>query len=758
MGRTGAKSNQKSGSLTDGLRHKDLKLTVIFAPISRSELLDIYNPIEFPCVDREMRVISRQVESSGNYVAEQQDKVIYINCSTIGVQTACVSEGSLPILVSVDSSTMMDKLHRAIQLIHELLDYWHGYGGTVFTTFCCYQPLEDLMVALQSILSCPGSISSKDAEFFSDACTSFSDAFDLYYEWTFVNKHSSVYKAEYKYESYNGKSEEENLKNSTEDMIINLSLNEKDKEAFEKFRQYQDMSEGIYKTQYRLALEGYVRSHPEYQKHLDLLDKNNKRLKKIEEENQKLAKEWSEKSHGQRLGTAKHEIDKYYDAQIKAAEAEDKRNQRYLDEINEKQKQLDWQQGKKSQFTSEWVTQRSYDAYDIGVERHGKTHEREEIEYNGEYYKKDDLDRMFWALKGRIGSKKRALEAKKEQAWRKAQEDIRKQIYVETVNAGVAIFSIVAIVFAPLAIVDIIVIVGKMCTEEGYAKDWHNWVALGLDIFAVVPFVGAVFKAGGVGASVTDAIVNDVTRQGNIVKTSSKISPPPERASGLGAKLDSSLDDVMYYSDKMKNAGELEVKETSMAKKLSADADWYGELGYAAQDRAIVETKLGNQANSDKLLNQASEAWKKSGDLMGDAAHHEVLAEVAKTEKGLAEHDLAIAQTQLKEATKNYTYFLNMNQGLAGNMPGIGGGAREVIETLPVISLGGFVKDINLYIKNFSNMSGRARAAVGGNIAVQTIGHGGNIYGGLGNLSSLASGPSYTVQSNGDDFVIVAKK
>lgn len=610
MGRTGAKSNQKSGSITDGLRHKDLKLTVIFAPVSRSELLDIYNPIEYPCVDREMRVISRQVESSGDYIAEQQDKVIYINCSSIEV-TCASEEESPPMLVSIDSSTMMDKLHRAIQLIHELLDYWHGYGGTVFTTFCCYQPLEDLMVALQSILSCPGSISSKDAEFFSDASTSFSDAFDLYYEWTFVNKHSSVYKAEYKYEAYNGKSEEENLKEANENLINNLK--DVSEEAYIKFREYQDATSTT-KTTKMYAVEGFIKSHPEYAKHYNELRRNNSRLDEIDKANQKFAEEWSEKSHGQRLGYVHNQINKQYDPQIKAAEAEDKRNQRYLDEINEKQKQLDWQLGKKSQFTSERVTQRSYDAYDIGVERHGVTHEREKIEYNGEYYTRDELDKMFWAMKGRIGSKKRALEAKKEQAWRKAQEDIRKQAYIETVNAGVAIFGIVAIVLAPLALVDIIVIVGKIATMEE-ERNWRNYLALGLDIFGLVPFIGAALKLGGV----------------------------------LG-----------------------KVSHVAVSETIAAD--------FAARGKNAVANAIS-----------------------------------AATPSG------------------------------------------GFVSSLPVVSLGGYVNDLNLYIKHLSSLSGKTRAAVIGNLGIQTIGQYGTIKGAIDNFSALASGPSYTVQSNGDDFVIVVK-
>ena len=611
MGQTGGKTNSRSGSTSTRLLRKDLKLTVIFAPVSRSELLDIYNPIEYPCVDREMRVISRQVSSSGDYVSEEQDKVIYINCSSIEVQTACASEGSLPMLVSVDSSTMLDKLERAVQLVHELLDYWHGYGGTVFTTFCCYQPLEDLMVALQSILGCPGSSSAQDAEFFSDASVVFCDSFNQYKQWTFVNKHSSVYKAEYKYESYNGKSEEENLKDANENMFDNLK--EIDEEAWRRFREYQDAT-GMSKTTAMYGVEGYIKSHPEFAKYYDELKRNNRRLEEIDEANQKFAEEWSEKSHGQRLGYAHNQINKQYDPQIKAAEAEEKRNKRYLDEINEKMKQLDWQQGKKSQFTSDRVTQRSYDAFDIGEQLHGETHSRDTIEYNGEYYTREELDQMYWAMKGRLGSKKKALEAKKEKAWRQAQEDIRKQMYVETVNAGVAIFGIVAIILAPLAIVDIIVIIGKMATIED-ERNADNWIALGLDIFGLIPFVGAAFKLGGVVGKVSHVAVSETI------------------ASNLAAK-----------------------GEKAIANAISAAAP-----------------------------------------------------------------------------------------------------AGGFVSGLPVVSLGGFVNDLNLFLKNLSYLKLSQKLTVVGNIGIQAVGQYGTFKGAYDSISTLASGPSYTAKSNGDDFVIVVK-
>ena len=260
MGAPGAKSNSQQSNSTSGFRTKTLKLTVIFAPCSRSELLDIYNPVEFPDIDRQMRVISKQLTASGSYTGDAQNKVIYINCAS--VKCVCEAEEG-PLIVIPDSK--MDKLERAIQLIHELLDYWHGYGGTVQTTFCSYEPLEDIMAALQSILGCPGSTSVQDADFSSDASSAFSDSFNQYKQWTFINIHTSTYRAIYEYQSSNDKSEEENLKDENERLINSI----KDEEARKKFREWYDAESGsMTKTTKRYGVEGLAQYHSEYQKYL----------------------------------------------------------------------------------------------------------------------------------------------------------------------------------------------------------------------------------------------------------------------------------------------------------------------------------------------------------------------------------------------------------------------------------------------------------------------------------------------------------
>lgn len=606
MGKTGAKQNNRSGNSTKGLLHKDLKLTIIFAPCSRSELLDIYNPIEFPVVDRNMRVIIKQLETSGAYVSEVQDKVIYINCGSI----KCAAHEEGPIILFPESK--MDKLKRAIQLIHELLDYWHGYEGTVFTTFCCCQPLEDLSTALQSLLGCPSGIpSTSSSDFTSTASSSFSKEFDQYKQWTFINKHSSLYLAEYKYEAYNGKSEVENLKEENERMIESLP-----EEARKRFREYQDMK-GVkmYGTSARLSLEQYVKYHPKYSNYLSSLDRNNKRLKEIDDENEA----WGEKTHGQRLGYVHKQINDQYDPKINSIEG---KYQPYLDEIAEKKRQLQAQQGIDGYSTPDSINSREYKAYDVGVEMHGETHKDDTIEYNGEYYTYEELSEMYTGMLNTMRFQKQSLIAQKDKAWKQAKEDIRKQVFMETQNAVLSIFAIVSIVLTPLVLVDIIVIVGKLATSEEKFS-WRTALALGLDIFALVPFVGAVLKAGGImgkvsHVAVADNIANDLTRQG--IKVVSK------------------------------------------------------------------ETNL-----------------------------------------------------------------------LTGSTPNIGGGAGEVIQTLPVISLKGYLSDISLYIKHFSNMSKEARATAAGNIGVQTIGHIGNIKGSYDAISNLTSDPAYTAKSNGDDFVIIVK-
>lgn len=730
MGRTGAKSTQKSGNLTDGLRKKDLKLTVIFAPVSRSELFDIYNPVECPVVDRQMRVISRLVDSSGEYTPETQDKVIFINCASAN----CIAQEDGPI-IDLTPESLTDKLGRAIQLIHELLDYWHGYYGTVFTTFCCYQPLEGLMAALQTVLNCPPFISSQGGVGVSMGVPAqFEDAMDLYYEWTFVAKHSSVYKGEFKYEVYNELSEEENLKKEIEDILANLTG-----EAKEKFQKYLE-SEGMYRTQNRFALESFCKRNPEYQGYLNTIDKDNKRIKAIEEQQKKDAEEWSHKSEAQRRGKVKRDINKYYDDKIKKTQA---KNDPFMRELQEKRKQLAYQQEGTSQFNPD-EAKRAYDAYDYGVEYHGETHSRDTIEYEGEYYTMDELDRMYNALK----YQKDILEQQREKAWRKARDDIRKQVYLETLDAGLAIFGIVSIVFTPLVLVDVIVVVGKMFTVKGYKEDWRNWAALGLDLFALVPFVGAVFKVGGrvTHVAVAETIFNDVTKEGKGVFNAGLTKA--QRASTTEAQVAGI--ELGQTKNLVTSMAEKEVAETASAEKLTTRANELNAKGYEMQDMGIAYNKAGNYEAGDALLEASGKFWEENAKAWDQIVVHETNAEAAKAAREAA---------QLKIPGQEQALF-KANQEALGVTPNYNAGAGEVAKTLPIVSLGGYINDLTLYIKNFANMSGGGRAAVGGNLGIQTTGRVGNVItfdNSVSTLSDSSSSSSYSVQTNGDDFVLVLR-
>lgn len=373
-----------------------------------------------------------------------------------------------------------------------------------------------------------------------------------------------------------------------------------------------------------------------------------------------------------------------------------------MKELADKRRQLGYQQDGTSQFHPN-EAQRAYDAYDIGVAYHGETHSRDTIEYEGEYYTMEELDRMYYALK----NQKEILEQQKEKAWRNARDEIHKQVYLETLNAGLAIFGIVSIILTPLVLVDIIVIVGKMFTEDGYAKDWHNWVALGLDIFALVPFVGAVFKpvsvAGKVShVAVSETIVRDVVGDvtGDMVALASK-----ERKIASG-----------YVS----NAAKAE------------------QRGYNLQEAAINANKAEQYAKGEKLANQASNSWGKAGNLEEKAVHHTANAEFA-------------------EMRINAQSYATANDILSNGLSTVVPTAEGFVGTLPVVSLGGYINDLSLYIKDFSQLSGGARATVGVNLGIQTIGHAGNVKTMNDSLFTLTSGPSYTVQQNGDDFVLVVR-
>ncbi len=505
MGKTDAKSNSQQSNSTSGFPTKTLKLTIIFAPCSRSELLDIYNPMEFPNVDRQMRIISKQLTASGSYTGEAQDKVIFINCASVQVS---VPENGDPI---PESSSMMDKLERAIQLIHELLDTNHGYKGTVQTTFCSYQPLEDIMVALQSILGCPGG-SVKNADFGGDASFAFSDSFNQYKGWTFINKHTSTYKAIYQYESSNDKSEPENLKDENERLINSIE----DEEVRRKFREWYDAESGsMTRTTKRLGVEGFVKYHPEYRKYLDSIDKNNRRLGEIDKENQEFAEEWSQKSKGQRVAYVDKQLNQKYDTK-----AVQKKYQPHLDELKEKMRLLDYQSGNTQYYA--WHTDAMDEAqrvYNIGAKRHegeysGGYHSSDTIEYNGEYYTRKELAEMYNGMKAKMDGTIKKMEADKKQERSKAMDALHKQQRIETLHAAMKIVNIVAIVFAPLALVDLLVISYELAwTDKKF--DFSTFVSIALDFFALVPFIGAIFSIGARAGNIARGTMSNIVSDGS---------------------------------------------------------------------------------------------------------------------------------------------------------------------------------------------------------------------------------------------------
>ena len=764
MGAPGAKSNSQQSNSTSGFRSKTLKLTVIFAPCSRSELLDIYNPIEFPNIDRQMRVISRQLTASGAYSDEPQDKVVYINCASI---QCTVPEGGEPV---PDSVSMLDKLERAIQLIHELLDANHGYGGTVQTNFCSYQPLEDIMFALQSILGCSGG-SVKDAEFGGNASFLYSNSFARYKDWTFVNKHTSTYKAIYEYQSSNGKSEAENLKDENERLIDSIE----DEEARRKFREWYDAESGsMTKTTKRYGVEGLAQYHPEYQKYLNAIDKNNRRLGEINQENQKFAEEWGKKSKGQRIGYVDKQLNQKYDTN-----AVKQKYQPHLDELKAKMRQLDYQQGKTQDYA--WHTDdmdRARAAYTIGAKRHENEyvdgyHSRDTIEYNGEYYTRGELAEMYNGMKAKMNGTINKMNADKKAERSKAMDDIHKQIYKETLYAGLTIVNIVAIVFAPLALVDILVISYELAwTDKKF--DFSTFMAIALDLFALVPFIGAIAKAGGIGSkllyagkytgsrlknignpnakqiaqevateaadkftekvnkitmAVSDNIVNDLTQQGVRVATK-----------GAAGSVDNIADGLIKNAE---NLGLSEISDINV--KIATET----AIGDALKGEASKITK--NYYNAAGKGNTISYATQIENDLT------KVGEITTKGEAHLATVDSLKGTRQTVAVNMIDGHLQEVNQVLAGNVSSVGGGLGEVAGGLPVISLKGYYSDVKMFIQNASNMSKEARISVIENLTVQTMGHVGAVKGAYDSAKSLSSDPSYTAQELGEDFILIVK-
>lgn len=755
MGRTDAKKNQRSGQSTSGLRHKDLRLTIIFAPCSRSELMDIYNPIEFPNVDRQMRVISTELESSGAYVAEQQDKLIFINCGS--AECYYMEESEDPLIVTTES--LKEKLQRSIQLIHELLDSWHGYQGTVFTTFSCYHPLEELMVSLQAILNCPGSVASECSEFSAEATSTFSHSFDRYKQWTFVNKFSGVYKAIHHYEVHDDKPEAEKLKEENERLINSI----KDEEVKQKFRDWYDAEVGsTTRTTKRLGVEGFVKYHSEYNKYLDAIDKNNRRLGEIDKENQEFAEKWGKKSRGQRIGYVEAQLNKKYDTG-----AVKQKYQPQLNEIKAKMRQLDYQDGTVNAYVwSDKLIERMDEAqtkYERGARLHQgeyEYHARNTIEYNGEYYTKEELSKMYVGMKGHMDATIAGMEAKKKQELKEAKDDIHKQMYIETFEAGLTIMNVVAIVFAPLTLVNLLVTTYKLAFTE-QKLDGATLLSIGLDIFAVVPFVGAVAKAGGIGAKFVyganrlthlgkdGAIALALDAADNFAQGASKVTHASVAETIVndltkhGKRVRSSMTNAEIGEELIKNADNLGLSELSnMNSKIAAEEATADLLKEAASKTTKNFYNAAGKGDTISGAVQVENNLDKAGQLNVKGLEHQATAESLK------------ATRQVAAINSINGHLQEVNQVIAGATPGIGGGFAEAFSGLPIVSLKGYISDVKMFIKNAKNMSGTARAQVAVNLAIQTGGQVGTAVG-ISGLKDISDHPSYTAESLGDDFILI---
>jgi len=159
----------------------------------------------------------------------------------------------------------------------------------------------------------------------------------------------------------------------------------------------------------------------------------------------------------------------------------------------------------------------TYSAYTIAQNRHKDEydfHSRDTIEYNGEYYTKSQLTEMYLGMKTKMETTITKMEADKAKERSKAIDDIHKQIYIENIHTAMKIINIVAIVFAPLALVDLLVISYELvCTDKKF--DFSTFVSIALDIFALVPFVGAVFSLGGRAGNVARGSISTIVSDGS---------------------------------------------------------------------------------------------------------------------------------------------------------------------------------------------------------------------------------------------------
>ena len=84
-------------------------------------------------------------------------------------------------------------------------------------------------------------------------------------------------------------------------------------------------------------------------------------------------------------------------------------------------------------------------------------------------------------------------------------------------------------------------------------------------------------------------------------------------------------------------------------------------------------------------------------------------------------------------------------------------GADSVKAVLPYVSLGGYLSDVNVFIKNFSNLEKGTRSLAVCNMTVQTMGQIGSIKGAWDGINSFDSAEAYTAKQLGEDFILLSK-
>lgn len=365
-------------------------------------------------------------------------------------------------------------------------------------------------------------------------------------------------------------------------------------------------------------------------------------------------------------------IDDAYKDYIEACE----KHQPELDDINMARQKLMLQQ--RARRTEDEESNTYFKAYTLGRRMNAGSgvsyHDREQIEFNGEFVTLDDLNKLDAKHQGEISKRAARL--------RQLKSDYKKYLQ-DTEKARLRmVLGLASIIMSPLALVDAAIEVQEMMKDGNLD---HLWT-IGIDIVCLLPIAGGAAK-----------ITHLATKAGRAVKNSVKVEKTVV-AFERGEKVVNVSDDVMVGAKGFE----------------AANKD-------AAAEYAKVETQMTKVEQSAQREKQAVSRWNNT-----NAAQHPD-APISVKEKGIrrdavnATNDTTRELNELNNMTEKFIERRNYSIGKRNELSYI----IYSSEQESIISIANYVQDAYTYFKNFNNLTGKGKFLAGFNLAKDATG---NIY------------------------------